>query len=160
MSASVGAVDHAAPRTNQALIVGLLLGAFVADSPWLVALVAAVMLAGTLAKRPGFAPVYPGLGSLNLIRPDAIPDNPEPRRFARGLGGVALLVATAGFITGLSALGWVLVWLVIALAALNLFAGSCVGCALDYWLNRLGTPGFSHFPPPWALPGRRPPALR
>jgi len=44
------------------------------------------------------------------------------------------------------------------LAAVNLFAGVCVGCAIYYWLARLHVPGFSKSPPPGALPGRRPAA--
>jgi hypothetical protein len=53
-------------------------------------------------------------------------------------------------------LGWSLVWLVIALAALNLFAGFCVGCAVYYWLARLNVPGFAQHPPAGTLPGMRP----
>jgi hypothetical protein len=41
-------------------------------------------------------------------------------------------------------LGWALSWIVVALAALNLFAGICVGCLMYYWLNRLGVPGFKY----------------
>jgi hypothetical protein len=41
-------------------------------------------------------------------------------------------------------LGWVLTWFVVALAALNLFAGICVGCLMYYWFNRLGVPGFKY----------------
>jgi hypothetical protein len=32
----------------------------------------------------------------------------------------------------------------VALAALNLFAGICVGCLMYYWFNRLGVPGFKY----------------
>jgi hypothetical protein len=57
---------------------------------------------------------------------------------------------------GATALGWGLVWLVIALAALNLFVGFCAGCAVYYWLNRLDIPGFVKAPPEGTFPGMRP----
>jgi hypothetical protein len=53
-------------------------------------------------------------------------------------------------------LGWALAWLVIALAALNLFLGFCAGCAIYYWLHRLNVPGFVKAPPDGTLPGMRP----
>ena len=57
---------------------------------------------------------------------------------------------------GASGLGWGLVWLVAALAALNAFGGFCVGCAVYYWLNRLQIPGFRKAPPAGTFPGMRP----
>ena len=46
-------VDHSALRTNQAFIIGLLVIAFVLDAKWLVALVSAVMLIGTVFPKVG-----------------------------------------------------------------------------------------------------------
>jgi len=57
---------------------------------------------------------------------------------------------------GAVGLGWGLVWVVIALAALNLFGAFCVGCAVYYWLNRLKVPGFVKSPPAGTFPGMRP----
>ena len=51
--------------------------------------------------------------------------------------------------------GWVLSWLVIVLAALNLFVGFCAGCAVYYWLHRLQVPGFSKTPPAGIFPGNQ-----
>ena len=137
-------VDHAALRVNQAFIIGLLILAFVLDSLPLVILVGSVMLVGTAFPKFGlFKAIYLyGLKPLKLVNPDVIVDNPEPHRFAQGFGGVVLVVAAAAFLTSLSALGWALVWLVIILAALNLFLGFCAGCFLYYQLHRLGVPGF------------------
>jgi len=139
-------VDHSALRTNQAFIIGLLVIAFVLDAKWLVTFVAAVMLVGTvLPKAALFKAVYWFvLGPLHLVRPDVKADNPEPHLFAQGVGGAMLVAATLAFWLGASGLGWALSWIVIALAALNLFAGICVGCLMYYWLNRLGVPGFKY----------------
>jgi hypothetical protein len=150
-------VDHSALRTNQACIIVLLLFAFVFNAAWLAALVGLVMLLGTVMKRPGFLPVYARLlKPLGLVRPDVLRDNPEPHRFAQGFGGVVLAIATLGFLLGDAALGWALAWLVVGLAALNLFVGFCAGCAVYYWLNRLNVPGFIKAPPAGTFPGMRP----
>jgi hypothetical protein len=150
-------VDHSALRTNQAMIIGLLLAAFVAGSAWLAGLVMLVMAYGTLRRQPGFKIVYTGLlKPRGWVKPDVINDNSEPHVFAQGFGAVVLLGAVAALFGGLPALGWGLVWLVIALAALNLFVGFCAGCAVYYWLNRLRLPGFVKAPPPGTWPGMRP----
>jgi len=145
-SGSERKVDHSAIRTNQGFIITLLVLAFIADAKWLVAFVSAVMLIGTLFPNLAlFKAVYQYiLKPLKLVRPDVRVDNPEPHLFAQGVGGMFLLTATVAFVVRLSTLGWVLSWIVVALAALNLFAGICVGCLMYYWLNRLGVPGFTY----------------
>jgi hypothetical protein len=151
-------VDHSLIRANQAVIVLLLLAAFVANAPWLATIVMLVMLGGTLLfQRPGFWPLYTRiLRPLGWVKPDVIPDNPEPHLFAQGMGGAVLLLAVIGLFLGAQVLGWGLVWLVIALAALNLFVGFCAGCMVYYMLNRLGIPGFEAHPLPETFPGMRP----
>jgi len=139
-------VDHSALRTNQAFIIGLLVLAFIVDAQWLVAFVAAVMLIGTIVPQAAlFKAVYLYvLKPLRIARPDVRVDNPEPHQFAQGVGGTVLSLATIAFALNAPAFGWGLAWLVVALAALNLFAGICVGCMMYYWLNRLGVPGFRY----------------
>lgn len=141
-------VDHSALRTNQAFIIGLLLLAFVLNAWWLVAFVSAVMLVGTLFPSAGlFKAVYFSvLKPSGIAMPDVKIDNPEPHLFAQGLGGVFTLASTLALLSGASILGWGLSWLVVALAALNLFAGICVGCIVYYQLSRLGVPGFTRRP--------------
>lgn len=150
-------VDHSALRVNQALIIILLLIGFVLNAIWLVVLVAAVMTYGALTRQPGFRLIYTGwLKPRGWVKPDVLNDNPEPHVFAQGFGAVVLWAGVASLFSGLSALGWGLAWLVIALAALNLFVGFCAGCAVYYWLNRFQVPGFSKAPPPGTFPGMRP----
>jgi len=143
-------------RTNQALIIGLSLLAFVLDMPAFAAFVGLVMLAGTILKRPGFGIIYSKVfRPLGVVRPDIDEDHPEPHRFAQGFGAVVMLVGVLALAIGFDPLGWSLVWLVIALAALNLFGGFCVGCTLYYWFNRMQVPGFTKSPPPGNAPGMR-----
>ncbi len=153
---SLRAVDHNALRTNQAMIIALLLAAFIADAGWLATAVGVIMVLGSALGVIGFLPLYRLLRAIGRFAPDIIPDHPEPHRFAQGFGGGVLLAASASLFSGLAGLSWALVWLVIALAGLNLFGGFCVGCAAYYWFNRLGLPGFRYAPPPGTSPGRRP----
>jgi hypothetical protein len=141
-------VDQSSLKVNQALIIALLVLAFVLGSAWLVVFVAAVMLVGTAAPSLSlFKRVYQHvLRPAGLVKPDVIIDNPEPHRFAQGFGGVVLLGAIAALFGGATTLGWALVGLVVFLAALNLFLGFCAGCFVYYQLNKLGVPGFDHGP--------------
>jgi hypothetical protein len=157
MSENLQKVDHSALRVHQLVIITLNILAFVLNLPWLAALVAGVMLLGALLKTPGFAFVYRyALKPAGLVKPEILLDNPEPHRFAQGLGGVFMLAGSLALWAGYTALGWGLVWLVAALAALNAFGGFCVGCAVYYWLSRLHLPGFYKSPPAGTLPGMRP----
>jgi len=150
-------VDHSSLRANQALIILGLLAGFIFDVPWLVAAVAFVMLAGTVIGRPGFFLIYLGvLRPTGIVRPHVLADNPEPHRFAQGFGGVVAGISAAHRFLGSTFAGWTLAWLVIVLAALNLFVGFCVGCAVYYWLARIQVPGFAKSPPPGSFPGMRP----
>lgn len=149
-------VDHAALRVNQAFIISLLGAAFIAGSVPLVAFVCLVMGLGAIVGRPGFLPIYRLFRGRGPFKPDVVQDNPEPHRFAQGMGAVVLVASVICGITGLSIVSWTLAWVVIALAALNLFGGFCVGCAIYYWLSRVGAPGFNRAPPPGVTPGRRP----
>ena len=139
-------VDQSALRVNQAFIIALLIPAFIFDSVLLAAFVSLVMLLGTAVPRFSlFKGIYSRLlRPLGLINPDVKRDNPEPHRFAQGFGGFVLALAVIALLAGLSVLGWLLVWIVLGLAALNLFLGFCAGCFLYYQMNRLNVPGFEH----------------
>lgn len=149
-------VDHVAIKVNQAVIIFLNIVAFILNVPWMVGIVAVAMLIGTLVKAPGFKFIYQILKSAQLIKPDVLQDNPEPHRFAQGFGSFVMLAGTISFLSGVAVIGWSLIWMVTALAALNLFGGFCVGCAVYYWLSRLHVPGFTKKPPANTLPGMRP----
>ena len=138
-------VDHNALRVNQAFIISLLILAFILQIPVLVGFVSAVMIIGTIFPQAGlFKRIYRHvLQPAGLIKPDIQEDNPEPHLFAQGFGGVFTLASTLALISGAEVVGWALTWIVIALAALNLFAGFCAGCFVYYQLSRRGILGFS-----------------
>ena len=140
-------VDHAALRTNQACIIGLLVVAFVADLVPLVATVGLIMAIGTVWPRAGlFKLFYVFVLKGRILQPDVIGDNPQPHRFSQGFGAVVLGVALSLFAVGWTIAAWLVVGVVVALAALNLFLGFCAGCFLYYRLARAEVSGFTALP--------------
>jgi len=141
-------VDHTGLKTGQAATIILLLLGFILNSPLLVALVALAQLLGALDVP--FAPyrlLYQRVVKPSgLVKPNVIPDNPEPHRFAMLLGAVMNTLATIALLAGAPTLAWVLVWIVIVLANLNFWVNLCVGCMIYYQLNRFGIPGFTYAP--------------
>ena len=152
-------VDHSALKTNQLIIISLSVLAFILDLPVLAAFVALVMGIGSALKVPGFGFVYKYLlKPRGWMRLDVLDDNPEPHRFAQFLGFLFMTACSVALFLDAHVLGWSLVWIVVALAALNAFGGFCVGCAVYYWLSRLHLPGFSKQPPEGTFPGMKPKA--
>jgi hypothetical protein len=140
MNNSANVVDHSALRFNQAAIITLLALAFVLNQPWLVVFVAAVMWIGTLAPQAGlFKLVYQHiLKPLRIVRPAPKADDPRPHLFAQGVGALVLTLSSSALLAGLAMLGWALAGVVVALAAVNLFLGFCMGCFMYYQLARRG----------------------
>lgn len=142
-------VDITALKVNQACIVALNVLAFVlGDGPgrWIVLGVAAVMLVGTAFPNAGlFKLLYARvLRPARLLKPNVIPDDPVPHLFAQGLGGSFLLAAFLLLLAGVTLAGWVLVWVVVALALINLLFSFCAGCFIYYQLDRRGLLPFAH----------------
>ena len=138
-SAGRGQVDRTALRVNQAFIIGFLALAFLLDQPWLVAFVCAVMAIGTaLPQAALFQRIYRDvLRPAGLLKPDVHQEDAAPHRFAQGMGAAVLLIAAIALFVGAPALGWGLSFVVIALAAVNLFFGFCAGCFVYFQLQRL-----------------------
>ena len=152
-------VDHSALKINQIIIISLNVLAFILNLPILAALVALVMGIGATLKVPAFGFVYKSLlKPRGWIKSDVLDDNPEPHRFSQILGYVFMTAGSVALFFGATTLGWLLVWLVVALASLNAFGGFCVGCALYYWLARFNVPGFGKQPPAGIFPGMKPKA--
>lgn len=107
----------------------------------LVAVTAIIMALSALV--PEISPyrlLYQGIVvPLGLLKPRVVEDDPNPHRFAQGVGA-AFLVASAIvlFFTQFTALGWVFDLIVTVLSAINLTIGFCAGCFVYYHLGRLG----------------------
>lgn len=141
-------VDHTALKTGMILTIVLLIAGFLLNSALLVAIVAVCQLAGALALP--FAPyslIYQHIVQPSgLVEPQVITDNPEPHRFSVLVGAIFNTVATVLLLAGVAVIPWVLVWIVIALANLNVWLNFCMGCWMYYQFNRLGVPGFTVSP--------------
>ncbi len=133
-------LDRNALRFNQAAIIACLALGFVLNQPWLVAFVAAVMAIGTIWPGAGlFKSVYLSvLRPRGWVKPDVVEDTANAHLFAQGVGALFLIASSVALFTGVTTLGWALAWIVIILAAVNLFFGFCVGCFVYYQLARLG----------------------
>ena len=141
-------VDQNALRTHQAILIVVLLAAFILDLLPLVVFAAVVMVVGALYP-PGrlFVRIYQHiLKPAGIIKPQVIEDNPEPHRFSMALGGIFLTISTLALLADVTTLGWAFLFIVVVLAAINLFLGFCVGCFVYYQLNKLGVPGFEYAP--------------
>jgi hypothetical protein len=135
-------VDVNALRTNQALIVAGVVIAFVLGSSagaWVLLAVAVSLAIG--AARPGFGPFQifyrEVLKPTGFVKPSPRPDDPAPHRFAQSLGATVLFLAALALFAGADALGWVLAFLVLALALVNLLFGFCAGCFVFLQINRV-----------------------
>jgi hypothetical protein len=132
-------VDYTLLRANQASIIGFLALAWLFNSVWIVAFVAAVMLVGSIAPRYSlFKWVAQRWLEPKILKPDVRADIPQPHLFAQLIGAGFLIAATAALLLGASTLGWVLVAIVVVLAGINLFLGFCAGCFMYYQLGKLG----------------------
>jgi hypothetical protein len=136
-------VDQNALRFNQAMIVGLVVLAFVLGTgnggAWIVLAVGLAMAVGVAMPGKGpFQALYRRvIVPLGLIRPKPEVDSPSPHRFAQAMGAVCLLLASSLLFAGFSLLGWTVAWLVVALALVNLLFGFCAGCFIFLHLERL-----------------------
>jgi hypothetical protein len=139
-------VDRTALRTNQTIIILVLSAAWLAQSPPLVTFVAAVMLVGTAVPKASlFILLYRGiLKPTGLLTAHPVPDREAPHRFAQGFGGIVVAGAYISLVSGLTALGWSLALVVVALALVNLVLDFCAGCFVFYQLERFGLFGSSN----------------
>lgn len=134
-------VDTTALKFNQASIIALTLLGFVLNQPALVLFVGLVLAIGTVFPAAAlFKLVYVKLLKPNhILKANIIDDDPAPHQFAQGVGALFLLVSSAIlFGLGGPVLGWLLAWIVIVLAAVNLFFNFCAGCFVYYQLDRVG----------------------
>jgi uncharacterized RDD family membrane protein YckC len=141
-------VDQSSIKVSQASMISILILAFIINFWPLVVVVAVLNTLGVLSpKLDLYRHLYADvLKPLGVVKSNVIPDRHEPHRFAKGVGAVLAAVASLFLGLGSATVGWVLVWVLILLAGLNLFVGFCLGCFFYYQFNRLGVPGFKYSP--------------
>ncbi len=133
-------VDTTTLKFNQASIVTLTLLGFLLNQSYFVLFVALVLAVGTIFPRAAlFKQIYLKLlKPNNILKANLIDDDPAPHQFAQGVGALVLLASSILLALNTPILGWTLAWIVIVLAAANLFFGFCAGCFMYYQLDRVG----------------------
>jgi hypothetical protein len=144
MNTTKQTLDHSALKFNQISIITFTLLGFIFNQPILPAFVAVVLIAGSINKKFALFKLTYGhiVKPLGFLKPDIVEDSPTPHEFAQLLGGIVLALGSILLFNSLFLTGWIFAWVVIILAAANLFFGFCVGCFLYYQLGKLGVPGF------------------
>ena len=140
MPNGISLVDRTALKFNQGSIITLVVTAFALQLPWLVALLALVLLVGTAVPSAGvFKLLYTLiLRPLGILRPDVVEEDNAQHVFAQGLGGIFLTVAFIFLaVVNQPVVGWIVSFLVAALALVNLTVNFCLGCVLYLRLRRL-----------------------
>lgn len=126
-------IDPRGQRFGAGVSALVLAAAFMADLPWLVALVGLNLLVsaafGTRLFLPGRA--WPLVRSALRLGPTE-PEHEYPPRFAQALGGTFLALATLAFVVGVPVAGWLLTAVVAGLQVLLAATGICVGCRLYF----------------------------
>ena len=116
--------DITARRFHQAMLVALLVAGYVLGAGigrWLVLLVALVMLLGRYWDAFDIFRLlaWKVLEPAGILRPHLAPEDRAGRRAARVLGGLALLAAVALLSSFATLLGWLVVWLLVLMIALD-----------------------------------------
>lgn len=136
-------VDRNALRTNQILIISLVVLAFVLgidDGGALVVAFVAVSLA-VGAAWPGYGPLQVAYRQvfvpLGIVKPQPVREDRAQHRFAQSVGAIVLAIAAILLFAGYETAGWIAAALVVVLALVNLLFGFCAGCFVFLHLQRL-----------------------
>ena len=133
-------VDQTVIKFAQVIIAAWIVVAGALAAPGLILLLTAAMsVSAASPSRSLFRLLYQRLAvPLGIVRPNIIPDDPAPHRFAQGMGAAVLAIATLMLLVGAGTVGWLLAGLVAALALLNVTVGFCAGCFIYFQLARRG----------------------
>jgi hypothetical protein len=127
-------IDPRGQRFGAGVSVVILVVAFLANLPILVAFVALVLgvsaLFGTQYSLLGKP--WPTVRRLLALGPPKELEAEYPPRFAQALGTIGLGLATLAFVLGVPTLGWLFAGAVAALQLLLAATGYCVGCKLYF----------------------------
>lgn len=135
-------VDPRGPRFAAVLTVLVLAVAIITGNAWILLAQTVVFAVGAAA---GIRHAPYGLLFRYLIRPRLGPpaelEEAGPPRFAQAVGTVFALAGTVGFLTGVSALGYVAAGFAFVAAFLNAAFGICLGCQMYLVLRSVTVKG-------------------
>ena len=136
-------IDPRGHRFGAGVSALLLVGAFLADAPMLVAIgLASIGTSAAFGLRWSiYGAIWRRLARVLSLGP-ATPEHEYPPRFAQTLGSVALALSLVSFAVGAAPLGWLLALGVAGLQGLLAATGYCLGCRLYFlrwWVPDLVT---------------------
>ena len=131
-------IDSRGPRFSAVITTVVLAVVLITGSGWLLLAQTLVFAVGALA---GLRYHPYGLVYRHLVRPRLGPPSrteaEAPARFAQGVGMVFAAVGTAGFLTGVTALGYVFAAFALGAAFLNAAFDHCLGCQMYLLIQRI-----------------------
>lgn len=136
-------VDRNTLRTQQACIVAFTILGFVLGADlgrWLVLFVGVVLTVSTIYPPLALFKQFHRhvLKPFGILGADVHDEDPMPHTFAQSMGAAFMLLAFAALVGGAEVIGWVLAWIVVALAFINLTVQFCAGCFIYFQLDRQG----------------------
>lgn len=141
--AHAGQIDPRGPQFN-AMLTSVVLGLTLITAPDTVGIVLlgiqTVLFATAVAlgvQRTPAAYLFKRLVRPSLAAPAHLED-PQPPRFAQGVGLVFALVGLVGYLSGATLLGAIATGFALAAALLNAVFGFCLGCEMYLLLRRIG----------------------
>jgi hypothetical protein len=141
-------VDQNQIKFNMAITASLLIIAYLLNNwiPVAIAIVCQFSGAAGLTFAPYRILYVHVVKRFGIMKPNEIPDNHAPHRFAAVVGGVFNLIGVILLMAGMDVIGWLFIGIVFVLSMLNLLLNFCAGCFMYYMFNKFGIPGFSHSP--------------
>jgi hypothetical protein len=136
-------IDPRGHRFGAGVSAALLILAFLANLPWLVAVALA-----SIGSSAAFGLRWSIYGAIwrRIVRvaglPPTTPEHEYPPRFAQTLGSVALTLSLIAFAAGAAPLGWLFALAVAGLQSVLAVTGYCLGCRLYFlrwWVPDLVT---------------------
>jgi len=126
-------IDPRGHRFGAGVSAVLLIVAFVANAPWLVAVaLASIGVSAAFGLRYSiYGAIWRRIVRLARLGP-AEPEHEYPPRFAQVLGSTALTLSLVSFVIGATGLGWVFALAVAGLQSLLGLTGYCLGCRLYF----------------------------
>ena len=133
-------LDPRGPQLTAGITAVVLVVVLLLPNPWAAVLtgVQAVLFAVGATRGVQHTPhawLFRTVVRPRLAAPDELED-PEPPRFAQGVGLAFAVVALVGFSTGLTLLGQVAIGLALVAALLNAVFRFCLGCELYLLIKR------------------------
>jgi hypothetical protein len=126
-------IDPRGHRFGAGVSAIILIGAFLADAPWLVFVVLlSIGVSAAFGLRYSiYGAIWRRIVRLAKLGPTE-PEHEYPPRFAQVLGSTALILSLLAFALGVPTLGWLFALAVAGLQSLLAVTGYCLGCRLYF----------------------------